>query len=407
MKNLMDFVLRKLIKKTRLKVIFPDKEYRLYGPINVEDYAEVEFLTPEICRRLLFNPGLAFGEGYMDGVIRPVNCSLYQLLKVVMQGDLIHDHFGEQVAAILRYCKRSWSQLNLLDQSRKNVAHHYDLKKELYDLFLDDDRQYSCAYFRTGKENLNEAQYEKKKHIASKLLLNRPNLKILDIGCGWGGMALFLAQEYQAEVTGITLSHEQLQVAQDRAKQLGLQDRVHFKLMDYRSVKDVYDRIVSIGMFEHVGIDFYPEFFKDIKRMLQPDGVMVLHSIGRSDGPGSTNAWVNKYIFPGGYSPALSEAFTAVEKSGLWVTDCEILRLHYAKTIAFWRKNFEANKEAIIQMYDERFYRMFDFYLSSAELSFYYHNHINFQLQITANLHTLPITRDYMMETSEDQPASR
>lgn len=396
--KLMDVIFKQLIKKGHLEVIFPNKEHKSYGTDKSENYATIELLTFDICMRLLVNPGLAFGEGYMEGSIRPVGCSIYDILNVIMSNDLARGHKGEQIAAFLRYCKRSWSQLNRIQQSKKNVAHHYDLKGALYDLFLDKDRQYSCAYFKTGQETLEEAQEAKKKHIADKMLLNRAGLKVLDIGCGWGGMALFLAKEYGAEVTGITLSQEQLQVAQKRAREQGLEDKIHFKLMDYRLVNEPFDRIVSIGMFEHVGIHYYSEFFKEIRKILKPDGIMLLHSIGRSDGPGSTNAWINKYIFPGGYSPALSETWAAIEKSGLWVTDCEILRLHYAKTISFWRKNYEKNKDAVIRMYDERFYRMFDFYLSAAELTFYYHHHMNFQLQLSPSLTEVPLTRDYMIK---------
>lgn len=396
--NILHFVLQRLIKKGRLEVIFPDKRRRLYGQYQSEDRAMIEILTHESCLRLLMNPGLAFGEEYMKGSIQPVGCSIYQVLKIFMQNDLQQDHFAEKVGLILRYCKRSWSQLNLVSKSRQNVAHHYDLKGELYDLFLDKDRQYSCAYFKKGDETLEEAQEAKKIHIASKLLLNKPDLTILDIGCGWGGTALFLAKKFKAKVTGITLSQEQLQVARARAKQEGLEGRVNFELIDYRLINTHYDRIVSVGMFEHVGINFYNDFFKAVKKILKPDGVMLLHSIGRADGPGATNAWINKYIFPGGYSPSLSEVFSAVEKNHLWVTDCEILRLHYAKTLRLWRERFENNKEAVIKMYDERFYRMFDFYLSASELSFYYHDHMNFQLQITPSLHATPITRDYMVE---------
>lgn len=398
MMKLMDSIFKHLIKKGYLEVIYPDKHSKFYGHAQSKHHACVELLTLEICKRLLINPGLAFGEGYMSGEIRPVNCSIYDVLNILMSNDLSHDHIGEKIASIWRYSKRFWSQLNRIQQSQKNVAHHYDLRKNLYELFLDQDLQYSCAYFKNGNENLAEAQKAKKIHIANKLLLNKPNLKILDIGCGWGGMALFLAREYDVEVTGITLSQEQLQVARNRAKEEKLQDKVQFYLTDYRLVKGSFDRIVSIGMFEHVGIHYYTDFFKEIKNILMPDGVMLLHSIGRSDGPGSTNAWINKYIFPGGYSPSLSETFAAIEKNGLWVTDCEILRLHYAKTIHFWLGNFKNHQQDIIAMYDEKFYRMFEFYLSAAELSFYYHNHMNFQLQISPSLTAVPLTRNYMFE---------
>ncbi|CAI3925824.1 SAM-dependent methyltransferase [Commensalibacter communis] len=402
MSGLLDAVLKKLIKNGRLEVIFPDKRRRIYGDMNAKDAAAMEILTADTYAHLLVNPSLAFGEGYMNETIKPINCSIYDVLNVILQNDLAAGHFGEKIVSVLRFGKRFWSQLNGLKTSRKNVAHHYDLSGALYSLFLDEDRQYSCAYFLTGNETLEEAQLAKKRHIASKLNLDRPGLNILDIGCGWGGMALFLAKEFDANVTGITLSQEQLQVAKKRAQEEGLEDKVRFELRDYRLVNKQYDRIVSVGMFEHVGVNFYDQFFQDIKRILKPDGVMLLHSIGRSDGPGSTNAWINKYIFPGGYSPSLSEAFAAIEKSGLWVTDCEILRLHYAKTLKLWRARVEAQKQAIIEMYDERFYRMFDFYLSSCELSFYYHNHMNFQLQISPTIDSLPITRDYMFQTEQE-----
>ncbi|MDI2112372.1 class I SAM-dependent methyltransferase [Commensalibacter nepenthis] len=402
MSGLLDSILKKLIKKGRLEVIFPDKRRRIYGDMNAKDVAAMEILTADTYRHLLINPSLAFGEGYMNETIKPINCSIYDVLNIILQNDLAAGHFGEKIVSALRFGKRFWSQLNGLKTSRKNVAHHYDLNGALYNLFLDKDQQYSCAYFPTGSETLEEAQLAKKRHIASKLKLDRSGLYILDIGCGWGGMALSLAKEFDANVTGITLSQEQLHVATKRAKEEGLEHRVHFELRDYRLVKEKYDRIVSVGMFEHVGVNYYDQFFQDIKKILKSDGVMLLHSIGRSDGPGSTNAWINKYIFPGGYSPSLSEAFAAVEKSGLWVTDCEILRLHYAKTLKLWRERVEAQKKIIIKMYDERFYRMFDFYLSSCELSFYYHNHMNFQLQISPTIDNLPITRDYMFQAEKE-----
>lgn len=398
MMKLIDSIFRHLIKNGYLEVVYPDHHHQFYGSAQSQHHACIELLTFEICKRLLINPGLAFGEGYMQGMIRPVHCSIYDVLNIMLSNNLAHDHIGEKISSFLRYGKRFWSQFNRIQQSRKNVAHHYDLKSDLYKLFLDRDLQYSCAYFKDGNENLEAAQQAKKEHIASKLLLNNPNLKVLDIGCGWGGMALFLAKEYGVKVIGITLSQEQLQVARNRAKEENLQDKVHFYLMDYRMVKGSFDRIVSIGMFEHVGIHYYADFFKEIKKILTPDGVMLLHSIGRSDGPGSTNAWINKYIFPGGYSPSLSETFAAVEKSGLWVTDCEILRLHYAKTIHLWRENFKRHQQDITAMYDEEFYRMFEFYLAAAELSFYYYHHMNFQLQISPGLMAVPLTRNYMVD---------
>jgi cyclopropane-fatty-acyl-phospholipid synthase len=300
---------------------------------------------------------------------------------------------------VIHTALRPFFQVNDAKRARRNVAHHYDLNGRLYSLFLDRDRQYSCAYFPNGDETLEAAQAAKKRHIAAKLKLDRPGLTVLDIGCGWGGMALTLARDYGAEVTGITLSEEQLHEARARATAEGLDDRVSFELMDYRNTNQQFDRIVSVGMFEHVGIPNYPEFFKIIKRSLKPDGVALVHSIGRLEGPSATNQWIAKYIFPGGYSPALSEVLGPVEKSGLVTTDIEILRLHYAKTLAHWRFRFAANRDAITTLYDERFCRMFEFYLAVSELSFRVGDHMNFQIQLTRDLNTLPINRDYMVET--------
>jgi cyclopropane-fatty-acyl-phospholipid synthase len=276
------------------------------------------------------------------------------------------------------------------------VAHHYDLNGRLYSLFLDRDRQYSCAYFPRGDETLEEAQAAKKRHIAAKLCLNRPDLQVLDIGCGWGGMALTLARDYGARVTGITLSTEQLAEARHRAAAEGLEDRVSFELLDYRSLDRRFDRIVSVGMFEHVGVGYYRTFFETVGRCLQPDGVALLHSIGRSGTPGCTNSWIAKYIFPGGYTPALSEVMPAIEKSGLLVTDVEILRLHYAETLRQWRWRFAANRDAIASLYDERFCRMWEFYLCGAELSFRREGNMVFQVQLAHQQTAVPLTRDYI-----------
>ena len=347
-------------------------------------------------RALALNPGLGFGEGYMNGGIKPLACTLYQLLALLMLTAMSPGHLPEQVASTFRYACRSWIQFNPIKRARQNVAHHYDLDSRLYDLFLDKDRQYSCAYFRRGDETLDEAQEAKKKHIAAKLLLNKPGLEVLDIGCGWGGMALTLARDYGAIVTGITLSEEQLTIARRRAQEKGLEGRVRFEMLDYRNLQRRFDRIVSVGMFEHVGVKHYHQFFETLKSSLTDDGVALLHSIGRNDGPGTTNPWINKYIFPGGYSPSLSEAFAAVERSGLWVTDCEILRLHYAKTLSIWRERFAANRAKAVALYDERFARMFEFYLDAAELSFRVQGHMNFQMQISRSIDAVPLTRDYM-----------
>jgi cyclopropane-fatty-acyl-phospholipid synthase len=302
---------------------------------------------------------------------------------------------------------RRWQQYNPIPRAHRNVAHHYDLSGTLYDLFLDADRQYSCAYFPTPGIPIEAAQANKKRHIASKLLL-KPGQKVLDIGSGWGGLALYLARECDVEVTGLTLSSEQLKVAQHRAAAAGLAERVRFELCDYRVHQGSYDRIVSVGMFEHVGVPHYRDFFATVKRLLTPDGVALLHSIGRMDGPYVTNPWMRKYIFPGGYSPALSEVVPVVEQAKVWITDIEILRLHYAETLKAWRQRFNANRERIRALYDERFCRMWEFYLAASEVAFRQQGHIVFQMQLSKSIDAVPLTRDYMFdwERSHRVPAA-
>jgi cyclopropane-fatty-acyl-phospholipid synthase len=297
-------------------------------------------------------------------------------------------------------------QHNPANRSKSNVAHHYDLSDALYALFLDRDRQYSCAYFRSDNDSLELAQENKKRHIASKLLLE-PGCRVLDVGCGWGGLALYLARLTDCEVTGITLSEQQLAVATRRAEEMGLSHRVKFYLRDYRAEADRYDRIVSVGMFEHVGAPHYPQFFGKISELLTDQGVALIHSIGRMEPPGTTNSWIRKYIFPGGYSPALSEALTAVEQIGLWVTDIEILRLHYAKTLREWRRRFEANREAIRDLYDDRFCRMWEYYLVACEQSFRYWRQMVFQMQLAREQDAVPLVRDYMFEWERDAVATQ
>lgn len=406
---LFDRILSRLIRRGTLTVRYPDGrtvEYR--GTDGPGPTAGVEIRSNRTLWRLSTNPTLAFGEEYMDGNLVPMGCSLYDLSEVMVLNMAVGGgHPGEALMEKIRWLRRHFDQLNPASRSRRNVAHHYDLNGRLYALFLDRDRQYSCAWFPTGNETLEEAQLLKKRHIASKLKFDRPGLEVLDIGCGWGGMALHLAREHGARVTGITLSTEQLEVARGRAAEAGLSDQVTFELMDYRDWKRPVDRIVSVGMFEHVGIDHYKTFFRTVKDALKEDGVALVHAIGRSDGPGSTNAWISKYIFPGGYSPALSEVLPAVEKSGLWATDIEVLRLHYAHTIAHWRRRFAANRDAIQSLYDERFCRMFEFYLVGSELTFRHWGHMNWQIQLTRRVDTLPLSRDYMMEAERrvaDQP---
>ncbi len=391
----MDRILRRGIKEGRFRVIWPDGSESAYGAGAPE--AAVRIVDNATLRRLVIDPSLAVGEAYMDEGLVPVGCTIHDVLNVLMRVD--YDKVPSLAApAELRRLFKPLQRANDALRSRRNVAHHYDLNGRLYSLFLDRDRQYSCAYFPRGDETLEEAQVAKKRHIAAKLILDRPGLTVLDIGCGWGGMALTLAREFGACVTGITLSQEQLGEARARAEAEGLADRVSFELMDYRSMDRPFDRIVSVGMFEHVGVPNFPAFFQTIRRCLKPDGVALLHSIGRFFGPSATNAWFAKYIFPGGYSPALSEVMRPIEDAGLLPADIEILRLHYAKTLTHWRRRFAANRDAIAALYDERFCRMFEFYLAGSELAFRAQDHMNFQIQLVRQQQAVPLSRDYMTD---------
>jgi len=357
----------------------------------------VRLHDPALHWKLLLRPRLLVPEAYMAGTLTIEEGTLYDFIEVLVANDA-----GQPDARILRLGQtagrlvRRAYQYNPVPRARRNVAHHYDLSDQLYELFLDRDRQYSCAYFSSPGDDLDTAQRNKKRHIASKLLL-APGQKVLDIGSGWGGLALYLAQECDVEVTGLTLSEEQHKVATRRAAQAGLADRVRFYLRDYREETGRYDRIVSVGMFEHVGLNQYPTFFRTLSRLLEPDGVALLHSIGRKDGPGTTNPWLRKYIFPGGYSPALSEVVPEVERARLWITDIEILRLHYAETLRAWRRRFEQNRDRIRALYDERFCRMWEMYLVGAELAFRRDGHLNFQMQLAKAVDAVPLTRDYMV----------
>jgi cyclopropane-fatty-acyl-phospholipid synthase len=344
--------------------------------------------------RIARRPGLALGEAYMDGGLTFDRGDIYEFL------DLIGRNFARRPRrpnTLARRLQRRLDQANDRLTSRRNVAHHYDLSLDLYRRFLDEDLQYSCAYFERPDMSLEEAQIAKKRHLMGKLLLE-PGMKVLDIGCGWGGLGLTLAEEAQAQVTGVTLSTEQLATARSRAEARGLAERTDFRLQDYRDVTGPFDRIVSVGMFEHVGVPNYQAYFDAVAKLLTDDGVAVIHSIGRNDGPGATQAWIAKYIFPGGYIPALSEVLPAIEKAGLWVTDVEILRLHYAETLKAWRDRFAEQRAEIAALYDERFCRMWEFYLGTSELSFRWGGHMVFQLQLAKRVDAVPLTRDYLYE---------
>jgi cyclopropane-fatty-acyl-phospholipid synthase len=407
-KKLLHKILCGAIRTGNLTVLWPDGTSSSYGN-GGNAHATVELRDTRTVRRIMMDPSLYVGEAYMDEGLVPLNGSIHDVLSLLMIniGKVWNEIPILRLNTALQELQKPFLRANNASRARRNVAHHYDLNGRLYSLFLDRDRQYSCAYFPNGDETLEEAQAAKKRHIASKLKLDRPGLTVLDIGCGWGGMALTLAKDYGAHVTGITLSEEQLNEARARAAAEGCEDRVTFELMDYRAVDDTFDRIVSVGMFEHVGVNNYKSYFETIKRCLNPDGVALVHSIGRFEGPSVTNSWIEKYIFPGGYSPALSEVIPVIERSGLLTTDIEILRLHYAKTLAHWRRRFAANRDAIAALYDERFCRMFEFYLSASELAFRMNDHMNFQIQLVQDQEALPLTRDYMFEAERQRAFSR
>ncbi len=402
---MLNFLLRRYVHQGTLTVQYPSGESITYGEgtprvtIAIKDRPALLALS--------LDPDLKLGELYMDGRLTIEEGDVVAMLDLLM-GNMARVGGASGTHRALRFMRqalRMFAQWNPARASRAHVAHHYDLSGRLYDLFLDASRQYSCAYFVHEADTLEMAQAEKKRHIAAKLKFDRPDLTVLDIGCGWGGLAMDLARERQAKVLGITLSTEQLAAAEELARQNGLAERARFQLLDYRALTGQFDRIVSVGMFEHVGARYYPDFFAKAREVLADDGVMLLHTIGRGDGPGATNAWIRKYIFPGGYAPALSEIMPAIERAGLLVTDVEVLRLHYAKTLAEWQKRFQANRAEIAALYDERFCRMWEFYLAGSEMAFRHDQQVVYQIQIAKRVDALPLTRDYMMQPRGDNEA--
>jgi cyclopropane-fatty-acyl-phospholipid synthase len=395
---MLGLLLNRLVKKGTLSVIHTNGEKQAFG--FGAPHVTIRFHDRRAVFDLVRNPDLALGELYMDGRLTVENGSIADLLNLLMMNLSATQPAGlHKLARTFRRITRRFAQFNPAKKSKEHVAHHYDLNGRLYDLFLDRDLQYSCAYFSAPNETLEEAQIGKKRHVAAKLYLNKPELRVLDIGCGWGGLALDLARDAKANVLGITLSEEQIGIARNRAEKEKLEENCRFELVDYRALGGKYDRIVSVGMFEHVGAPYYETFFAKARDLLADDGVMLLHTIGRTDGPGATNAWIAKYIFPGGYVPAMSEVLTAVERSGLIVTDVEVLRLHYAETLKEWRRRFMANRAEAAKLYDERFCCMWEFYLAGAEMAFRHDGQAVFQFQIVKNQNTLPLTRDYMVDT--------
>lgn len=392
-------MLQHLIRVGALCVIDANGDIHHFGEAHSDQRGLIVRLHDKKLHRSLFlRTQMAAGEAFMNGTLTIENGNIYDLLALIGRNVRVAGwHPFNQFTRACDYLVRRFNQFNPLSKSKENVAHHYDLSRMLYELFLDNDLQYSCAYFKTPDDNLESAQ-QNKKHLIERKLLIEPGMRILDIGSGWGGLSLHLAQAADSiQVDGLTLSKEQLKVSREKACQAGLDDRVQFHLRDYREHVGTYDRIVSVGMFEHVGLNHYPAYFDQIYNLLSEDGVALLHTIGRSDGPGTTDPWIRKYIFPGGYSPALSEIVRVTEKTGLIATDIEILRLHYAYTLRQWRQRFVANRTKVLELYDERFCRMWEFYLAASEMSFRYLGNVVFQIQLAKHHETVPVTRDYLL----------
>ncbi|HEX8215088.1 MAG TPA: cyclopropane-fatty-acyl-phospholipid synthase family protein [Allosphingosinicella sp.] len=398
--DLLDRFLVKVVKSGELRLIDSRGRTRSYGRADGSGRrVTLRLADRKVIRDVLMQPKVAVGEAYMDGRLVLEEGDILDLLDLVTSNALWEEG-GQARKAISRGGSKLMAGLVSLNgrrRSARNVAHHYDLSDRLYDLFLDSDRQYSCAYFNDPGDGLEEAQTAKKAHIAAKLRL-RPGQRVLDIGCGWGGMALYLHEKADVDVLGITLSEEQLAVARRRADEAGAADRVKFELLDYRDVQGPFDRIVSVGMFEHVGKPHYPEFFARCRELLAPDGVMLLHTIGRMGGAGAPNKWTDKYIFPGYYVPALSEIAAASEAARLIASDVEMLRLHYGYTLEHWYARVQARRAEIVALYDERFLRMWEFYLASTIVGFRHGSMINYQIQYLRERSALPITRTYMGE---------
>lgn len=396
MNRLLQGIVGRLVRTGNLTVTDPEGMIDHFGDGSGPP-VHVVIKTQHAQRAIAFDPMLAVPEAFMNGEIDIVEGDVLELLHLVYRnmGPAGVEAAWTKAVEGLRIAFRRLQQVNTAARAKRNVEHHYNLSREFYQLFLDTDMQYSCAYFERPDMSLEEAQLAKKRHIAAKLSL-KPGQQVLDIGCGWGGLGLYLAGTFDVDVLGVTLSSEQHAVATDRAHDEGLQSRVHFEIRDYRDLQERFDRIVSVGMFEHVGVNHYRAFFERVSALLKPDGVMVLHSIGRAGPPAATNAFIRKHIFPGGYIPALSEVLPHIEKAGLMVTDVEILRLHYADTLKHWRERFLANRQRVVEIYDERFARMWEFYLAGSEAAFRWQDLMVFQLQLSLKNDVLPMTRDYI-----------
>lgn len=388
-------VLKKVNFKEQLSIIDSNNNTHVFG--KGKSNLRIRLTNKSIEKKLFRNPSLHFGEGYMNKEILIEEGSIEQLIDLITScyDDFIQHNSVYKIYENFSGYFKIFQQLNELVKSKQNVAHHYDLNEDLYKLFLDKDMQYSCAYFHNENISLDQAQIDKKNHIINKLQISE-NMKVLDIGCGWGGMAIEIAKQTGATVKGITLSENQFATASKRAQEEGLSEKLTFKLQDYRNENENYDRIVSVGMFEHVGIKYFREYLKKTYDLLKDTGVFLLHTIGQRGVPTATSPWIRKYIFPGGYIPSLSDIIHETEKLNINITDIEILRLHYAHTLTHWYKNVQKNKDQIIKMFDDRFYRMWEFYLLASKYSFVNMGNVVFQIQIAKNINNLPLTRNYM-----------
>ena len=391
-------MLASFVKVGTLTVVDAEGKTHVFGGVKPGPTANMRLTDPSLYRKLFFNPELHAGEAYMDGRMTFPDTGLRDFLTLfsVNRLSLGNQPLQRVLKSVSRSLKR-FQQANPIGKAQQNVAHHYDLGNAFYELFLDKELFYSCAYFRDESETLESAQRNKCRLIAAKLNL-KPGMNVLDIGSGWGGLARYLAEVADVHVTGVTLSKEQYALAVERTKAAGLEGRVKFALQDYRQLKTKFDRIVSVGMFEHVGVGHYGEFFAKVNDLMTDDGLMLLHSIGKMSPPGTASPWLRKYIFPGAYSPALSEVFPATESNSLWVTDLEFLRVHYATTLRHWHQRFEANRATIAKMYDERFCRMWEFYLISAEMMFRTGSQEVFHMQLAKRRDAAPVVRDYAVD---------
>lgn len=394
-KSIFDRMLTRLIQTGQLQVTYPDGRTETYGT-QAEPSVAVRITDDAALKALCLNPELGLGESYMEGTLQIEGDDVEGLLRVLLRNRR-HDDLPlwARLYSGVRYGAQSWLRRNTPGLARKNVAHHYDLSDDLYRLFLDQDMQYSCAYFADPAMSLEDAQQAKKAHIAAKLRIE-PGMRVLDIGCGWGGMALTLARDHGAQVTGVTLSENQLATARRRAAEAGLERSTEFRLQDYRDISETFDRIVSVGMLEHVGVPFYGTYFGQVANLLDRDGLALIHTIGGLAPPGAQAEWITKYIFPGGYIPTLSQLTPAVERSGLWSLDIEVMRLHYAMTLRHWLERFDANLDTVRQSYDDRFIRMWRYYLIACFMTFEEEYQAVFQFQLGHRLDAAPLTRHYL-----------